>query len=92
MGEANVVEPMGTMCAEDMSFFLEKVDGALKLKPLRRVAHPSCICAGCFFFVGSAPRPDVEEVPHHKSNFDIDERALLVGGSIWVQLIEDLLG
>jgi len=73
VGEEHVVEPMGTMCAEDMSFFLEKVDG-------------------CFFFVGSAPRPEVEEVPHHKSNFDLDERALLVGSSIFVQLIEDLLG
>jgi len=72
VGAENVVAPAGTMCAEDMSFFLEKVDG-------------------CFFFVGSAPRPEEEEVPHHKSNFDIDERALLVGSSVFVQLIEDLL-
>jgi len=47
---------------------------------------------GCFFFVGSAP-PDREplSVPHHCSHFDIDERALLVGSSIFLQLIEDLL-
>jgi len=45
---------------------------------------------GCFFFVGSAP-PDREplSVPHHCSHFDIDERALLVGSSIFLQLIED---
>ena len=47
---------------------------------------------GCFFFVGSAS-PDREplSVPHHCSHFDIDERALLVGSSIFLQLIEDLL-
>ena len=44
---------------------------------------------GCFFFVGSAP-PDHEplSVPHHCSHFDIDERALLVGSSVYLQLIE----
>lgn len=47
---------------------------------------------GCFFFVGSAPedRP-FRSVPHHCSHFDFDERALLVGASIFVQLIEDRL-
>ena len=47
---------------------------------------------GCFFFVGSTP-PDQKpmSVPHHCSHFNIDERALLVGSSIYVQLIEDLL-
>jgi amidohydrolase len=46
----------------------------------------------CFFFVGSAPadRP-LLSVPHHCSHFDIDERALLVGTSVLVQLIDDLL-
>ncbi|MEE8342040.1 MAG: amidohydrolase [Candidatus Neomarinimicrobiota bacterium] len=45
---------------------------------------------GCFFFIGSAP-PDLEllSVPHHCSHFDIDERALLVGASMFVQLILD---
>ncbi len=47
---------------------------------------------GCFFFVGSAPRDRKPgEVPHHCSHFDIEEKALLVGSSIFVQLIEDLL-
>ena len=44
---------------------------------------------GCFFFVGSAP--DGPRVPHHCSHFDINEEALLVGSSIWVQLVEDIL-
>ena len=47
---------------------------------------------GCFFFVGSSPLDrEPMSVPHHCSHFDIDERALLVGSSIFVQLIEDLL-
>ncbi len=47
---------------------------------------------GCFFFVGSAPENQpFRSVPHHCSHFDIDERALLVGASIFVQLIEDQL-
>ena len=47
---------------------------------------------GCFFFVGSSPLDrEPLSVPHHCSHFDIDERALLVGSSIFVQLIEDLL-
>ena len=47
---------------------------------------------GCYFFIGSAPY-DKEQmsVPHHCSHFDIDERALLVGTSVFVQLIKDQL-
>ncbi len=47
---------------------------------------------GCFFFIGSAPE-NVEpgSVPHHCSHFNIEEQALLVGCSVYVQLIEDLL-
>ena len=44
---------------------------------------------GCFFFVGSAP--EGERVPHHCSHFDINEEALLVGSSIWVELVEERL-
>jgi amidohydrolase len=48
---------------------------------------------GCFFFVGSAPLDrEPLSVPHHCSHFDIDERALLVGSSVFVQVIEDLIG
>ncbi|RMF10825.1 MAG: amidohydrolase [Candidatus Neomarinimicrobiota bacterium] len=48
---------------------------------------------GCFFFVGSAPadRP-LGSVPHHCSHFDIDERALLVGPSILLHLVDALHG
>jgi amidohydrolase len=47
---------------------------------------------GCFFFIGSAPSDKKPmSVPHHCSHFDIDERALLVGTSMFVQLIIDKL-
>jgi amidohydrolase len=47
---------------------------------------------GCFFFIGSAPPGKKPmSVPHHCSHFDIDERALLVGTSVFVQLIFDKL-
>ena len=45
---------------------------------------------GCIFFVGSATsNQELRSVPHHCSHFDIDENALLVGASIFVQLVED---
>ncbi len=47
---------------------------------------------GCFFFVGSSPEDrNPLETPHHCSHFDFDEKALLVGTSAFVQIIEDLL-
>lgn len=47
---------------------------------------------GCFFFIGSAPSDkEPMSVPHHCSHFNIDERALLVGTSMFVQLIFDKL-
>ena len=47
---------------------------------------------GCYFLVGSAPLDrEPMSVPHHCSHFDIDERALLVGASVFVQVIEDRL-
>ena len=47
---------------------------------------------GCFFFIGSAPdNRDVFSTPHHCSHFNIDENALLVGSSIFLNLVEDLL-
>lgn len=45
---------------------------------------------GCFFFVGSAPeKNDILSTPHHCSHFDIDERSLLVGASVYLNLIEN---
>ena len=47
---------------------------------------------GCFFFVGSAPiDKEPLSVPHHCSHFDFDERALLVGSSVYLRLIESSL-
>jgi len=48
---------------------------------------------GCFFFIGSAPE-DSEPMsfPHHSSHFNFHEKALLIGSSIFIQLIEDILG
>ncbi|MCH7521932.1 MAG: amidohydrolase [Candidatus Marinimicrobia bacterium] len=47
---------------------------------------------GCFFFIGSA-KPEHPEgaVPHHSSHFDFDERALTVGASMFVAIIQALL-
>ena len=44
----------------------------------------------CFFFVGSAPNEnEILSTPHHCSHFNIDERALLIGASVYVNLIEN---
>ena len=48
---------------------------------------------GCFFFVGSAPnKQKLFETPHHCSHFNMDERALLVGPSIYLNIIDKVLG
>jgi len=47
---------------------------------------------GCFFFVGSAPiDKEPLSVPHHCSHFDFDERALLIGSSVYLQLVDDII-
>ena len=47
---------------------------------------------GCFFFIGSSPKNKKPlSTPHHCSHFDIEENALLIGTSVFVQLIEDML-
>ncbi len=47
---------------------------------------------GSYFYIGSMPeKSEPGSVPHHCSHFDIDERALQVGASIFYQLAEDLL-
>ena len=45
---------------------------------------------GCFWFVGAAKRGEI--LPHHKSVFDFDERAMLVAATTLVELVHDLLG
>lgn len=48
---------------------------------------------GCFFFVGSAPNKNqLFETPHHCSHFTMDEQALLIGPSVYLNLIDDILG
>ena len=48
---------------------------------------------GCFFLIGSAPNSDdLTATPHHCSHFDFDEKAMLIGASIFVDLIESELG
>jgi amidohydrolase len=47
---------------------------------------------GCFLFVGSAkPHHKSSDVPHHCSHFDIDERSLALGASIFVELVQEML-
>jgi len=48
---------------------------------------------GCYFFVGSSPVTNLSEaIPHHSGKFDIaEDPTLVVGASVWVQLVEDLL-
>ena len=48
---------------------------------------------GCFFFVGSAPNEkELFVTPHHCSHFNMDERALLVGPSIYLNLLDNIMG
>lgn len=44
---------------------------------------------GCFFFIGAALQGDAR--PHHKSVFDFDEDAMLVGASVFVHIVRELL-
>ena len=45
---------------------------------------------GCFFFIGSSPeKDDILSTPHHCSHFNIDERSLLIGASVYLNLIEN---
>ena len=48
---------------------------------------------GCFFFIGSAPNPKkLFETPQHCSHFNIDEESLLIGPSVFLNLVDDILG
>ncbi len=43
---------------------------------------------GCFFFLGSSPKDRAPmSTPQHCSHFDIDEDAMLLGSSIFVELV-----
>ena len=48
---------------------------------------------GCFFFVGSAPDPKkLFGTPQHCSHYDIDEKSLSIGPSVFLNLVDDILG
>ena len=45
------------------------------------------IVPGCFFFLGTSPKDrEPMSTPQHCSHFDIDEDAMLIGSSIFVEL------
>ena len=47
---------------------------------------------GCFFFLGSAPiNEKLMQSPHHCSHFNIDESVMLIGSSVFINLIENRL-
>jgi len=46
---------------------------------------------GCFFFIGSSPKTLPTQFPHHSPQFDIVEDSLVVGASVFLQLVEDLM-
>lgn len=80
------------MGAEDFSFFLNAIPGCFFFvgsapnESTVGVLEPTC---------PSDHEHSAEEIldrPHHRSDFDIHEDSLLVGASIWVQLVEDILG
>jgi len=87
---ASIVSPDGlqnvtTMASEDFAFFLEAS------KNFPGVTVPGI--QGCFFFVGAAPKTEsVGNRPHHNPTFTVDEDSMLVGASVFVQLVENLLG
>jgi amidohydrolase len=70
-------------------------DGARKITPFmggEDFAYYAKKVHGCFFFIGSSPQGvSPGTIPHHCSHFDFDERALLVGASVLLELVENSL-
>jgi amidohydrolase len=70
-------------------------DGARRIVPFmggEDFAYYAKKVPGCFFFIGSSPQgAPPGTIPHHCSHFDFDERALLVGASVLLQLVENSL-
>ena len=47
---------------------------------------------GCFFFVGSAkPEHRQRPAPHHCAHFDLNERALAVGASVFIEIVQRIM-
>jgi len=75
LGKESIDNRTMSMASEDFAFFLEQKEG-------------------CFFFVGCAPEPfDVNNkpAPHHRPTFLVNEEAMKIGASIFVNLARDLL-
>lgn len=70
-------------------------DGARKITPFmggEDFSYYSQKVPGCFFFIGSSPEGiPPGTIPHHCSQFNFDERALMVGASVLVELVESSL-
>eukprot|EP00127_Corallochytrium_limacisporum_P002960 Clim_evm7s144 gene=Clim_evmTU7s144 len=76
VGVDGVDDKTRTMAAEDFSYFLKNAPGV-------------------FYFVGCDPRKDPENepaIPHHKSVFTVDERALEIGASVTLHIVDRELG
>ena len=47
---------------------------------------------GCFFFIGSAPNSDkLFDTPQHCSHYNINEEALSVGASVFLNIVDSIL-
>jgi amidohydrolase len=70
-------------------------NGARKITPFmggEDFAYYAKKVPACFFFIGSSPQGvSPGTIPHHCSHFDFDERALLVGASVLLELVENSL-
>jgi len=86
--KANVVTPESTMGAEDFAYYQEKRDGVFFF------VGSSPVLLNAPHIAGQADHLEASEKPtpflaHHTSVFDIDERSLAVGASIFVHLVLD---
>ena len=84
-------------CTENLMYSATKIVGAGASEPYLSMGGEDFSYfanekPGCFFFIGSSPKNrEPLSTPHHCSHFDIHEDSLLVGSSVFVQLIDDLL-
>jgi len=96
VGSTAIVTPESTTCAEDMSFFLNAIeDGCFFFLGAAVEPLTAPFCCGrdsALSYCTQSDSVDGSRVrPHHRADFDFDEKVLPVGASIWVQLISDLL-
>lgn len=80
------------MASKNVSNAATKIVGSNVIKPYLSMggedfSYYTNKIPGCFFFLGTSPkdRPPMS-TPQHCSHFDIDEEAMLIGSSIFVEL------